>query len=180
MRKRLCVVAAIIALLCCTVFTVSVSAGDVFDSGTCGENVTWTLTNGGRLYISGTGEMEDYTSGSQVPWNKYRSFIQDVVIIDGVTGIDSMALANCTNVTSITIPESVTSIGQDAFYWCENLIAVYVDENNASYSADANGVLFNKTQNHIRNISAKQNICKNGRGVGRNGNQYNQKNNERY
>ena len=30
------------------------------DSGTCGENLTWTLDDKGVLVISGEGEMENY------------------------------------------------------------------------------------------------------------------------
>ena len=33
---------------------------NIYDSGSCGENVTWTLTADGTLTISGTGAMTDY------------------------------------------------------------------------------------------------------------------------
>ena len=52
----------VITIMLSCLLAVAVNAGDVFDSGTCGENVTWTLTNGGRLYISGTGEMDEDTA----------------------------------------------------------------------------------------------------------------------
>ncbi len=32
----------------------------IVDSGTCGENLTWVLTEDGTLTISGEGEMEDW------------------------------------------------------------------------------------------------------------------------
>ena len=35
----------------------SASAEDIVDSGTCGENLTWTLDSEETLTISGTGEM---------------------------------------------------------------------------------------------------------------------------
>ena len=42
-------------------------AGTVFaQSGTCGTNLTWTLSSG-TLTISGTGEMTDWASASDVP-----------------------------------------------------------------------------------------------------------------
>ena len=41
---------------------------DIVDSGTCGENLTWTLDSEGMLTISGTGEMDDYES-STIPWH---------------------------------------------------------------------------------------------------------------
>lgn len=41
---------------------------EIIDSGTCGENVTWTLDSEGLLVISGTGEMTDYTWRDEAPW----------------------------------------------------------------------------------------------------------------
>ncbi len=44
-------------------------------SGTCGENVTWTLDmNTGVLTISGEGEMENYEWGG-APWYSQQSSI---------------------------------------------------------------------------------------------------------
>ena len=36
------------------------------NSGTCGENLTWTLDDTGCLTISGTGDMEEYTGYSKL------------------------------------------------------------------------------------------------------------------
>ena len=44
--------------------------GFATESGTCGENLTWTLSDDGVLTISGTGEMEDYdpAGDAAAPW----------------------------------------------------------------------------------------------------------------
>lgn len=42
------------------------AAGDVVESGICGENLTYELTGDGTLTISGTGEMDDAYSGVEV------------------------------------------------------------------------------------------------------------------
>ena len=83
-------------------------------SGTCGENLTWTLDDAGTLTISGTGEMTDWSEGD-APWYKNRTKITTVVIGSGVTSVGSYAFYGCTNLTDVTIPEGVESIGQNAF-----------------------------------------------------------------
>lgn len=93
------------------------------DSGTCGDNLTWTLDAEGTLTISGTGEM------SSDPWNPYRSDIKKVVIESGVTSICDEAFRNCTGMTSVTIPESITLIGTYAFMRCTSLASVTIPKN---------------------------------------------------
>ena len=100
-------------------FSLSLSA----QSGTCGNNLTWTLDKG-TLTISGTGVMTDYEwsyGSSSAPWSSYSSDITSVVISDGVTSIGSDAFSGCSSLTSITIPNSVTSIRGYAFYSCSSL-----------------------------------------------------------
>lgn len=65
--KRTVSLLALLAALCC-LFTVSAAAADAPTSGTCGENLTWTLDGAGTLTISGTGEMEDFVY-YDVRWN---------------------------------------------------------------------------------------------------------------
>ena len=96
------------------------------DSGSCGENVTWTyVEESQKLVISGTGAMEDYVKSApvsspavainKVPWKSYRELIQVVEINDGVTTIGAGAFSGFIALTSVTIPNSVTSIGTGAF-----------------------------------------------------------------
>lgn len=57
------------------------------DSGTCGDNLTWTLDDEGTLTISGNGAMTDWSSTSFIPWYYYCSSIKKVTIDNGVTRI---------------------------------------------------------------------------------------------
>ena len=104
------------------------SLGTVFaQSGTCGDNLTWDLTNG-VLTISGTGAMTDYPSYSSTPWYSNQSSIRSLVIEDGVISIGSYAFYSCGSLTSVTIPNSVTSIGNRAFDGCNSLTSVNITD----------------------------------------------------
>ena len=96
-------------------------------SGTCGDNLTWELTDDGKLSIEGTGAMYGY-GWSDSPWFSHREFITEVVIPEGVTNIGEGIFWDCTGLAEITIPAGVTSIDNYAFSGCRNLVAVSVPE----------------------------------------------------
>ncbi len=101
-------------------------------NGTCGDNLTWTLTEDGVLTISGTGEMYDYSSvyPNNAPWYSEGNTIVSVVIEEGVTTIGDNAFAlGYDNLSSVDLPDSLTSIGDYAFYWCENLTDIDISDN---------------------------------------------------
>jgi|GEM_PF-2991153 len=105
------------------------------ESGKCGANLTWDLTDG-ILTISGTGEMTDYTSSS-VPWYLFRESIKTVIINDGITSIGGRAFYSCSGLTSVTIPESVTSIGNETFAYCYSLMNVVIPESVTNIGSNA-------------------------------------------
>ena len=99
-------------------------------SGTCGTDLTWTLSDDGTtLTISGTGtEMEDYsTLGTRAPWFSFDSTITTIILPDTLTRIGNSAFF-ATNITSIEIPSSVTVIGTAAFCECQNLAYVNFED----------------------------------------------------
>lgn len=101
----------------------------LLDSGTCGENLTWTLTSDGVLTISGEGEMARLSSYNyQVPWERHSNSITNVVIKNGVASIDRFAFSECSNLQSVTIPSSVKTIGAYAFFECTELKEVSIPE----------------------------------------------------
>jgi hypothetical protein len=93
-------------------------------SGTYGENLTWSLENG-TLTISGTGAMANYEYNT-LPWYSYRLSITTIVIEDGVTSIGKSAFSGCNSLTKVTIPNGVTSIGDWAFSGCSSLTKVTI------------------------------------------------------
>ena len=123
-------------------------AAAIIASGSCGENLTWTLDENGVLTISGTGAMADYDAYSwtlnntvvsnNAPWySKYIEQIIAVVIEPGVTSIGEAAFWSCTALTSVTIPNSVTSIGREAFSNCHALtsMTIHADVTNIGEAA---------------------------------------------
>lgn len=99
---------------------------EIVDSGTCGDNLTYTLDSNGVLTISGTGDMQNSSFG----WDK--DLIKSVVINDGVTSIGQDAFYQCTNLTSVTIPGSVISIGNYAFQECASLTSITIPDSVTS------------------------------------------------
>jgi len=117
-----------------------------------------------------------YTSENGVLYNKNKTTLiaypvrkanNTFVIPNGVTKIEKNAFSQCTNLTSIIIPDSVTNIGEGAFYYtnlinitlpnsvtfignnafncCENLSVINVNNANTVYSSE-NGILYNKAK----------------------------------
>jgi hypothetical protein len=111
--------------------------------------LTWSLSLGGTLTISGEGAMPNYSNGNTPTWYDYRSSIKTVVIENGVTHIGARAFYEYYgNITSVTIPRSVTTIGALAFSRCSGLTSITVEvENDYYYSTD--GVLFIENGNKL-------------------------------
>ena len=118
-RIALCLCVCLLTLGLCG----RMEAAEVVASGTCGENLTWSLDGDGVLTIRGTGEMKDYQTDS-TPWEGNRWKIKSVVVESGVTSIGANAFYDCSALTSIALPDSVTSIGERAFSYCGALTGI--------------------------------------------------------
>ena len=92
-------------------------------SGTCGDNLTWTLNENGTLTISGTGAMDD---GQE--WYDQRGDIKSVVIGAGVTSIGDYAFFECGSLENVTFApgSQLASIGVNAFYYCYSLGSIEI------------------------------------------------------
>lgn len=95
-------------------------------SGTCGTNLTWTLTSDGLLKIEGSGKMTAFASAAKVPWNEYVGIIKTVNVAAGVTNLSDYAFNGCTNLTKITFEEDskLEVIGGSVFYGCTSLESI--------------------------------------------------------
>lgn len=106
-------------------------------SGDCGENATWTLS-GSTLTISGQGKMQNYydPQDRKAPWKEYADQIHEIVVNPGITDIGDYAFNECTNATTVSLPEGLLTIGQHAFTKCSSLQSVTFPESLTAIGAE--------------------------------------------
>ncbi|WP_300415134.1 leucine-rich repeat protein [uncultured Oscillibacter sp.] len=92
----------------------SVSSGKVFDAETelFAHWADWYFDQGTKTL---TIAKKSVPGISGAEWNEYQSTVENVVLLEGVTGIGGYAFQSCSSLASVTIPDSVTSIGDSAF-----------------------------------------------------------------
>ena len=131
MKKKILSFVLVLSMLCAFMPVIVVAE----TSGTCGDNVTWTLDQNGALTISGTGDMENYKYASSPFYD--RNDIKSLVIENGITQIGEYAFNECHGLTRVDISDSVLSIGGWAFSGCSGLTSIYLGNGvtNIGYSA---------------------------------------------
>ena len=108
-------------------------------SGSCGENLSWTLSSNGILTITGTGSMTTYSGEANIPWYSNRTMITKVVIGEGVTKLTTNAFCGCSNLTEVEFAEnsSLQMIGGSAFKNCSSLESIDLPEGMTTISGNA-------------------------------------------
>lgn len=106
----------------------TVSEAESVDSGSCGDNVSYTLYSDGVLNITGQGAMDDYANKS-APWETSMSEITNVSIGADVTSIGKEAFKGAKNLESVTVSEFSDTeksfqIAEDAFTDCDSLAEI--------------------------------------------------------
>ncbi|MBQ6175527.1 MAG: leucine-rich repeat domain-containing protein [Clostridia bacterium] len=178
LRLIIALMVLLTVMLCC-------GAAMAASSGTCGDNLTWTLSDDGMLVISGSGAMDDYEY-AEAPWvggyssseyGLWNDRVRSVVIEDGVTTIGDCAFSgfdvssvylpasltrigdyafmDCCELKQITIPAGVTNISQNAFL-NNGMESIYVVSNNPAFMSDA-GVLYSKDGTTLVRCPEKKN-----------------------
>lgn len=105
-------------------------------SGTCGDNLQWSFEDG-RLIITGSGEMTNYSQQNYAPWYAFREEILYLSLPVGITSIGVFAFYDCYNLTAVTLPESVKSVGRLAFSQCGNMVILTLNEGLESIGRSA-------------------------------------------
>lgn len=148
MKKRILSLVLVLSMLCA--FVPVIHAATITDSGTCGDNLTWTFNDDGTLTISGTGDMEGL--GLYTPWYSSRDSIKSVIIENGVTSIGNWAFRDCSSLADVYY-------GGSEEEWNDISIGDYNDELlNATIHYNAIGI--NPPQ--ISNLTLKSSIVGSG------------------
>lgn len=95
-------------------------------SGTCGEELTWSIDGNGLLTISGIGYME--FEGSEAPWYEIRDLIRAVSVSENVEYISYRAFENCYFIETVEILGSAVEIEECAFKNCVSLRSIHLPE----------------------------------------------------
>ena len=127
--------ALMLSLLFVSILAVTVSAATIVDSGSCGDNVTYTLDSDGLLTISGSGDV------TTSPWITSNSLnIKKVVVNSGIKSLCNRAFDSCHNLTQVSLPEGLERIKSYAFKMCYSLNTInfpstllYID--NSAFSS---------------------------------------------
>ena len=119
---------SLVLVLCCLAGCLPLPAGaeeppGLPISGTCGDNLTWTLDEGGTLTLSGTGCISNIGTGSTIvwPWESHFSDIQKVVVGEGITEIENYAFEKAKNLKEVVLPSTLEQIGHYCFEGCQKL-----------------------------------------------------------
>ena len=107
MKQKLCVLLAVVMLM--LYIAPGVSAAGIAESGTCGENASYTLYTDGRLVITGTGVVETVAF-------VYRENITSVEFGEGITELGERLFEGCSKLASFSLPSTLTVIGDGAFH----------------------------------------------------------------
>lgn len=113
-------------LLCALLlmFSVSAESYDIIWEGTgatCGDNLSWSV-EGTTLYITGSGDMYDFSAGA--PWAAYKYSITQVILSDTVTSVGAYAFQDYDSITNVYFGTSLVTVGKDAFSGCDGLTAI--------------------------------------------------------
>lgn len=132
---------------------------EIILSGSCGQNVTYELDNGGVLTLSGTGATENYTSSKEAPWYQNKNEVKEVVISEGITQLGNQLFRKCDRIRKVDLPEGLTKIGTNVFISCSSLQQIELPaslESIGTRAFNATGitkVVYHGTEEEFRNIA---------------------------
>jgi len=115
--------------------------------GAVNATINWTLDDEGVLTISGTGDMPNYASSTDAPWDTYENDIVEIIVQEGITYIGKYAFV-CNKVLTLIIPESVTSANM-SFASLPSLKNLYYNAINCNSSFESFGASCGNLENLV-------------------------------
>jgi len=106
--------------------------GNIASTGYCGENAYYAYYEGNVIVVSGKGAIEE-----KAFYN--RSYIEFVVIGDGITAVGASAFSFCDSLSNVELGNGVEIIGSGAFAYCTSLTNITIPENVISIESGAFG-----------------------------------------
>ena len=92
-------------------------------SGSCGDDVTWTLYDDGRLVLSGSGETYGYPN--EYPgFHSYRDQCTSLEVEEGITQLGTWLFYDMSSLTSVTLGKDVATINMSCFSGCSALTEI--------------------------------------------------------
>lgn len=129
-------------------FSENMDGQRIIDSGQCGDNVFWKVTQAKELIVYGTGKMNDYSigyiavgsncssccghdggttwtelkpMGTRPPWNGHD--IDELIIMNGVTYLGQMAIPAEEHLDIAYLPDSLTAMAKSPLPYVLEIIA---------------------------------------------------------
>lgn len=121
-------------------------------SGQCGDSLTYTLYNTGKLSIEGSGNMYDYINEPS-PWAEYSENVKIINISDGVASISPYAFYKCSYISEFRSSGSSFSVINKSLYNADgSALICAVKSGDGSYTmpdglTDFNASAFLSTDN---------------------------------
>lgn len=126
--------------------------GNESDLMLCGNNVSWTISDGGVLNLSGSGEVFDFSRGG-APWYNRRHEISKIYIEEGITVLGNYSFEDMDNLVSISIPESLYGLGFYAISGCTKLKELTIPSEIRQWGTP---MIYNCAQLHV-NLTQRAN-----------------------
>ena len=117
------------SVLCAVYIPVDEGRGEPL-GGTAGP-LSWNITDGFTLVISGEGALPSYSS-SAAPWAEYHETVTSIVVGEGVTKLGVSAFAGMDHVVSVELPDTLTLIDNSCFAGCTSLESIVIPDSVTS------------------------------------------------
>ena len=107
--------------------SVVVQAAEIVDSGTCGENLTWTFDSEGVLTIRGSGDMYNYPEWDD--WGQDVYYLaKKIRVEEGVSSIGDAVFNAFSSVSEVSLPSSLRTIGIESFWLCSGITEMEIPD----------------------------------------------------